>query len=101
MRRESKIGILRFIAALIAGLVLCSGFVFGFASFAPQYFESMAEFINGMLGLGFEGAFATIVIIMTGIALLFSVLCWLVMRSWGPLRRRVDDSATSGHSLLR
>jgi hypothetical protein len=98
VRRESKIGILRFIAALIAGLVLCFGFVFGFASIAPQYFESMAEFVNSMLGLGFEGAFATIVIIVTGIALLFSVLCWLVMRSWGPLRR--DRDAAGDHAAV-
>jgi hypothetical protein len=98
VRRESKIGILRFITALIAGPFLSFAFVFAFAALAPQSLESMGEFVGSILGLGFEGAFATLVIIVAGIALIFSVLCWFVMRSWGPLRHRIGDPVPGSHS---
>ncbi len=96
MRREAKIGILRFVTALIAGPLFTFAFLFVFAKVAPQSFESMGEFVNSMLGLGFEGAFATLVIIAIGASFVSSFLFWFVMRNWGPLRR-VGDSGPGGH----
>ena len=53
----------------------------------------MFEFAGRILGLGFEGAGLTVLITMTAIAVLFASVSWIVLRSWGPLRNRVDPES--------
>jgi hypothetical protein len=89
MRLETKIGLLRFVAALIAGLVLSFVFMYLLANIVPRAFESLAEFVGRILGLGFEGAVAELLLIVIGSATVFAISAWFLLRSWGPLRRQV------------
>ena len=53
----------------------------------------MFEFVGRILGLGFEGAGLTVLITMTTITVLFVGVSWIVLRSRGPLRYRVDPES--------
>ena len=90
MRRAARITILRFFVALIAGFTLSLAFVYLFANLAPGAFESLSEFIGRLLGIGFEGAVVELFVIAMGSVTLFSIMSWLALRSWGPLRHQAQ-----------
>ena len=87
MRQQTKIGLLRFVAALIFGPLLGAGCTYLFFRVSPRACESMFESAGRILGLGFEGAGLTVLITMTAIASLFAIISWFMLRSWGPLAR--------------
>jgi hypothetical protein len=84
--RESHTKLLRFVVALTAGPFLSVGFVYLFSRVDSHACEAMFEFVARIFGLGFEASGVTLLITMTAIAATFSILCWIVLRTWGPLR---------------
>jgi hypothetical protein len=59
-----------------------------FFNITPRIAESVGEFIGRMLGLGFEGAAVELQIIVITTVAIFSVVSWVVLRRWGPLRHQ-------------
>ena len=86
MTKETQTKLLGIAVALIAGPFLSVGFVYLFSRVDSHACQSMFEFVARIFGLGFEAAGVTVVITMTAIAGAFSILCWIVLRTWGPLR---------------
>lgn len=95
MNRRTKVGSLRVVAALSAGPLLGLGFSHLFCRVAPDACELMFVFVGRTFGLGYGGAFDTDVVTMSAIALTFSILCWFVLRGWGPLRHTISRRASA------
>jgi len=90
MRQAAKVTILRFLVALIAGFILSPAFLYSFANLAPGAFEALAESVGRLFGIGFEGAVVELFVIVIGSVTLFSIVSWLVLRSWGQLRHQAQ-----------
>jgi len=88
LRREVNIVILRLAAVLIAGPVLSIGFIALFSTLHSRASNLMFEFVARILGLGFEGGIIPLVVTLSAIAVIFSIVLWLVLRTWGPLHKQ-------------
>jgi hypothetical protein len=88
LRAGLKVGFWRMLAALLVGLFLDFVFLYLFFNITPRIAESVGEFIGRMLGLGFEGAAVELQIIVITTVAIFSVVSWVVLRRWGPLRHQ-------------
>jgi len=82
--------LLRLVAALVAGPLLSIVFTFLLCESSNRACNALFDFANHILQLGFEGAFATVVITVLAIAALFSIASWFVLRSRGPWRHESD-----------
>ena len=61
-----------------------------FTRIEPHSFESMGEFIGRILGFGFEGAAVELLVIVIASVATFSIVAWLFLRRWGPLRHQAQ-----------
>ena len=66
MKQEVRIKLWRVLAALVAGPFLSFVFLYLFFHAAPRAAESLGERIGEIFGLGFEGAFIELLIIVIG-----------------------------------
>jgi hypothetical protein len=92
MKQDTKTRLLRFVLALMGGLVFGFVFIYLFANLAPRAFESMGEFIGRIFGLGFEGGPFELLIIVVGSVAVFSLISWWILGGWVPLRSRNEET---------
>jgi hypothetical protein len=93
--RQMKANLLRLLAAVIAGASLGIGSGHLFCRLAPDACELMFVCVGRVCSrVGLRGAFAADDVTLLMFVLVFFVVSWCLLSRLGPVRNRVDASAS-------